>query len=433
MRRTLVLALGAVTMAAVSPAVSAPSPRPGFTSHVAPAHLGNSSGEPTLGVNPETGAVLFQAGLDTLRVTFSGKSVEWTDVSALVPSLASLDPIVETDVATGRHFVSQLTGGCSNMAYSDDDGGSWTHAALGCAPGALFDHQSVGTGTWRPGGALRAGPLYPNPVYYCAHDGVRASCGVSIDGGLTFGPGVPAYTYLTCNTNFGHLKSAPDGTVYLPPQDCDRKAGVVVSENNGQSWTPRSVPGSSTGNAGHPSVGIGADGTAYFAWGGGDGAPYASVTRDRGATWTAPYQLGREFGVTNTKFVTTVAGDGDRAAVAYLGSRTGGNDQNVAFAGAWHLYVSFTYDRGKTWTTVNATPSSPVQVGSICMAGIGCLGSTRNLLDFNDVAIDRQGKVLVAIADGCVVPGCGPDDRARKATLVRQSTGRGLLRAYDAR
>lgn len=433
MRRTFVLVLGVAAAAAMHPALSAPSPKPGFTSYVAPQNFGNNAGEPTLGVNMETGAVMYQAGLETLRVTFDGKTADWREVSALVPSMLSLDPIIETDTDTGRHFVSQLTGACSSMAYSDNDGQSWTHSVVGCAPGALFDHQSVGVGTFRPG-TLRPVSGYPNPVYYCAHDGVRASCGTSLDGGLTFGPAVVAYTYTLCNTNFGHLKSAPDGTVYLPPQNCGgSQAGVVVSEDNGLSWSVRRVPGSSTGNSNHPSVGIGSDGTAYFAWGDAEGVPRVAVTRDRGLTWTAPYQLGREFGITNTKFVTTVAGDGDRAAVAYLGSRTDGNDQALTFPGAWHLYVSFTYDRGKTWTTVNATPHSPVQVGAICTAGIVCPDSARNLLDFNDLVIDRQGKVLAAIADGCLAAQCTSSSREDKATIVRQTSGRGLLRAYDGR
>ena len=84
-----------------------------------------------------------------------------------------------------------------------------------------------------------------------------------------------------------------------------------------------------------------------------------------------------------------VAGDDDRASIAYLGTPTGGNYQdNANFHGVWHLYVDTTYDGGKTWVTSDATPNDPVQVGSICTGGTTC-GDDRNLLDFIDVTIDE--------------------------------------------
>ena len=46
----------------------------------------------------------------------------------------------------------------------------------------------------------------------------------------------------------------------------------------------------------------------------------------------------------------------------------------------------------------------PVQMGSICLNSGDCRdigGSNRNLLDFNDLHIDREGRVYVAFADGC--------------------------------
>jgi len=332
--------------------------------------------------------------------------------------------------------VSHLALACSTFSFTDNDGASWTPSA-GCAPGSFFDHQTVGSGAFVKGGALR-GASYDRAVYYCSHDAVTATCGTSLDGGLSFTPAVVAYTGFNasgCSTNFGHLKTAPDGTAYLPPNLC-RIPGMAISDDNGLTWrftTPDGVP--ATGNAGHPSVGVGSDGTVYYAYGSKrddeiGGPPVALISRDKGRSFGTARTLGREFGIKNTKFVTTVAGDGDRAAVAFLGSRTGGNDQLDSFDGSWHLYVAMTYDRGNTWKTVRAT-SSPVQVGKICIGGIGCNGGSRNLLDFNDVVIDRQGRVIAAIADGCLASSCDSSSREEKATIVRQQTGRGLLRAFD--
>jgi plastocyanin len=128
-----------------------------------------------------------------------------------------------------------------------------------------------------------------------------------------------------------------------------------------------------------------------------------------------------------------VAGDDDRASIAYIGTPTGGNYQDSAnFHGVWHLYVDTTYDGGKTWVTSDATPNDPVQLGSICTAGTTC-GSDRNLLDFIDSTIDAQGQVEVAFADGCTgacVTG-GANNHDAYATIARQSSGKPLFAAND--
>lgn len=439
--RKLVLASVVVTVAAAAlsmPAESAAPRKASFSSYRAPGNMGRGAGEPTLGVNPETNNVMFQAGLETLRVNgFDGRgNASWTDVSP-VTSVTSFDPILETDTATGRTYVSHLALACSLFSYSDDDGESWMPSS-GCAPGSFFDHQTVGSGAF-----VKSGPLMPliykRAVYYCSHDAVTATCGTSVDGGLTFTPGIVAYTSSNasgCSTNFGHLKTAPDGTAYLPPNLC-QYPGMAVSDDNGLTWRFTSMDNApDTGNAGHPSVGVGSDGTVYYAYGAtldGDvgGPPVAMISRNKGRSFEKVRVLGQDHGIKNTKFVTTVAGDGDRAAVAFLGTKTAGNDQAADFEGKWHLYVSMTYDRGNTWTTVNATPRSPVQVGPICIGGLTCSGGSRNLLDFNDVVIDRHGRVVAAIADGCPDARCDASNREERATIVRQETGRGLLRAYD--
>ena len=103
-------------------------------------------------------------------------------------------------------------------------------------------------------------------------------------------------------------------------------------------------------------------------------------------------------------------------------------------AGVWYLYVATTYDGGATWTTVNATPNDPVQRGTICGGGFnGCDNGTRNLLDFNDASVDKQGRVLIGYADGCL-DSCiasGPNTFSSLATIARQVNGRGLFAAFD--
>jgi hypothetical protein len=81
---------------------------------------------------------------------------------------------------------------------------------------------------------------------------------------------------------------------------------------------------------------------------------------------------------------------------------------------------------------VDATPSDPVQRGSICLGGTTC-GNDRNLLDFIDATVDKQGRVLVGYADGCI-GACvtrGPNSFSAQGTIARQATGKGLFAAFD--
>lgn len=411
-----------------------------FAIHQAPAGVGRNAAEPSCGANWNTDRLMFIAGLETLRVTFddctSPARATWKDVSFPTTSLTSLDPILFTDSRTGRTIASQLAGKTSLMAFSDDDGDTWT-PSQGSGINSGVDHQTVGGGAFAA--PLRRDPngaLYPHAVYYCSQDLALAQCARSDDGGLTFGPAVPIYTLLECGGLHGAVKVAPDGTVYVPNKNCGSGQGVVVSEDNGVSWAVRPVPGTSAGTW-DPSVGIATDGTVYLGLGDGTGGPMAAVSSDKGVTWRNLRPLGDAFGIRHTSFPVAVAGDPDRASVAWLGSSEpipGGSGDNPAWPGDWYLYVAHTYDGGATWTTVNATPGDPVQRGTICSGGFnGCPNGTRNLLDFMDSDVDREGRVVVAYADGCVGD-CvkqRPNSFTEVASIARQVNGRRLFAAFD--
>lgn len=423
------LAVTAIALLSASAAFAVP---PTYDLYPAPAPLGQSAGEPSLGVNWSSGNVMYIAGLETLRVSFNDAVTpaiaSWTDVSFPLEGLLTLDPILFTDAGTGRTFVAQLAGPASLMAFTDDDGASWLPSTSGLASG--IDHQTVG------GGPLASGVPgigYANGVYYCSQSVALASCALSLDGGLTFNPPLPLYTLLQCGGLHGHVKVAPDGTAYVPNKGCGTQQAAVVSNNNGITWTVRKVPGSTVGES-DPSLGTATDGTVYFGFVGTDGHPKVAVSNNKGATWSTPKDVGTPFGIQNAVFPAVVAGDPNRAAFAFIGTPTGGagTGTSTTFAGVWHLYIATTYDGGASWTTVDATPTDPVQRGSICLQGTTC-GSSRNLLDFMDVAVDARGRVLVAFADGCVgscVSG-GPNSGTAIGAIARQSSGKGLFAAYD--
>ena len=439
---------------------------PRYQNYQAPGELGNTAGEPTIGVNWNSGNTMFIASLQTLRVkwddTVSPASATWEDVSAPNTSLLSLDPILFTDSDAGpsrtnRTFVSQLLGKLSAMAYTDDDGATW-NISQGSGINSGVDHQTVGGGPYArnidgtlKGGAIQLpgpnGQFYPNAIYYASQDVGLAEIARSDNGGFTFGVAIPMWNLTQCNGLHGHIKVAPDGTVYVPNKSCGGKQGVAVSEDNGLTWTIRTVEGSRPGDT-DPSVGIGADGTVYFGFADGDGHARVAVSRNRGATWEHVQDVGAAHGVQNTVFPAVIGGDGNRAAYFFLGSTTAGANgraTDLTFPGTWYGYIATTYDGGVTWVTANATPADPVQRGVVCTQGTTCPDGTRNLLDFNDLTVDKEGRVLAAYADGCVSADCirGVDrngdgkidsldnDGTDKATIIRQVGGKRLFAAFD--
>lgn len=455
----------AVEAKPVPPATPTPPPStatpPTYQNFAAPSGLGESAGEPTLGVNWNSGAAMFIAGLQTLRVRFndsaSPATATWEDVSAANTSITSLDPILFTDSVPGRTFVSQLAVKSSLMSFSDDDGATWT-PSQGSGINSGVDHQTVGGGPYarNADGSLKGAAVqlpglnlqnYPNAIYYASQDSGLAEIARSDNGGLTFGVAIPMYTLVQCGGIHGHIKVAPDGTVYVPNKSCNGQQGVAVSEDNGLTWAIRTVPGSTPGDS-DPSVGVGSDGTIYLAYSDGDGHARVAVSHDRGLTWGNMTDIGAAHNLKNSVFPSAIAGDANRAAVFFLGSSTegaNGRADDMAFDGTWFGYVATTYDGGQTWVTVNATPNDPVQRGVICTIGTTCPGTTRNLLDFNDLTIDKRGRAVAAFADGCVTTAClaGTDkngdghidgndnDGAARATVIRQSGGRTLFAAFD--
>lgn len=423
------------------------------------------------------GLVMFTETFDQYQVGFDDCSSPaintWTNTAFIAQQTTTLDAIGFTDHYTtapmgasypppqtpGRTFLGELTAGDSNMSYTDDDGANHTQTQGGGVPQGP-DHETVGGGPYNPNAVPPPPPhpTYANAIYYCTQNiAPEAECSRSDDGGLTFGPGVPIYQNVQgcIGSIHGHVKVARDGTVYVPNYSCatpNGTQGVAVSTDNGITWTENNVPGSGSPKPGlvDPSVGIGLNdvgkppgnlngtNTIYFGYIDIDGSPKIASSGDRGAHWSAVQNVGAVFNIANSTFPIVVAGDDNRAAFGFLGTTTPGDSATDAnFSGVWHFYVATTYDGGNSWTTIDTTPNSAVQVGAICNAGTtGCAnaGTNRNLLDFNGFDVDSQGRGVASITTGCLnCSNSSPisDSTASQATVVRQSGGPRLFSHFD--
>jgi predicted heme/steroid binding protein len=375
-----------------------------------------NAGEPSVGLDwrNQQPIAMYMAGTQVSKVTFNfgnhPPTATWTDVTPAQQQEVNEDAILFVDQGTKRTFATGLLVAGSNQSYSDDDGATWNQGTF--PEPHSPDHETVAGGPYASPIPPTAGSTgYPNAAYYCSQNIVQAAgsfCARSDTGSTTWNPSVDVFGATSpCGSISGHLKVAFDGTVYLPQLSCTHSNGSsgqggAVSIDNGQTWSYFSVPGISARppNAGtDPAIGIGAKGSVYFGAENGNGHPMIAVSHDRGHTWSTPVDVGIPFGIQNTKFPEVVAGDDNRAAFAFLGTSTAGDDQSAKFLGVWHLYVAETFDSGKHWVTVDADPGSVIQRG--CIWNGGGSNACRNMLDFNDIGVDHNGRVYVAFTDGC--------------------------------
>ena len=434
----LAAAVAAAPSGAAGPTFGTGAPR--FVVSAAPADLRNAdnAGEPSLGVSWKTGNAMFMSLTSTYKLRFDDRAqpptVSWSDVSSPY-SLFNIDPILATDPASGITLAGGDDGSCAVMSRTVDDGESWT-SSLPCT--VLIDHPTVAVGP------AHGGTAGQTTAYFCQQYPTLNQCSRSTDGGVTW---TPSLTSTGCFGLFGHLKVAPDGTAFVPSKNCAAGGvnglGGFLSRDNGLSWTAWVIPGAVRPERGFdPSVAASTNGTLYETWArDGDMHPVVAVSTDGSAHWSKPVDLAGTVNppITGATFTTMVAGGPGRAAVAFLGTRHQPKDGVVAIDdkdAVWDLYVSTTYDGGSTWTTTQVT-TDPVQRGGISDGGVGAT-SSRNLLDFMDAGVTREGRVVVAFADGCIAktgctePGAKVEtSTANYATVAYQSTGRGLFSQYD--
>lgn len=387
-------------------------------------YIPRGSFEPTLGV--DSGGAIFMTAMAGLGpdaktlVRSLDQGGTWEDITANIAGATnyppnSNDPYVYIDTDTDRVYDFEMQGlSCNMLAYSDDQGDSWTASPVGCTPTqGIQDHQTLFSAYPRE---IAAG-LTPEPVgydkilYYCVNRVVDSGCAASLDGGLTWGAFRPlvfpgATTEGFCGGLHAHGAGGPDGTIYLPRGHCDVPK-VAISEDNGLTWTMVTIsPDTPTWPGAHEvTIGIDEAGHVYSAWKGEDRRVYFAASYDRGFTWTDAVDITPE-AITVTDFPVIAAGAEGRVAIAYIGTdadpEKGYGEMEID--DHWHAYLTVGTGLApgdeSTWTTARANPEDDPIARGVC-GGTRCQASGGGIGDFIDVVIGPDGRPWAAFVDVC--------------------------------
>jgi hypothetical protein len=260
----------------------------------------------------------------------------------------TVDPDLIADYRTGRVFWAHATGPVRSegslggaglllaAAYgfqvytSTDDGKSFSTADYSTAP--MGDWEKVFVGPPPPASTGAAQPSgYPDVVYICANSPLEVTgpgrlCYKSLDGGTTFA--IAGYESPTAsnppdicpplNFNTGVVDS--QGTTYQPV-DCQSAAYVLVSHDEGSSYTWIREPDAPTGtpvSGTNLQLALDHADNLYAMWTA-NGLLYLAVSRDHAHTWSKPMMVAPA-GVRNVQRPAIAAGAAGQVSLTYYAS-----------------------------------------------------------------------------------------------------------------
>jgi hypothetical protein len=405
---------------------------------LAESYIGRRAAEPTVGVDRNGDVFTVAADFDAVpgnppkneprtlveRSTDGGRTWHVTQpaIAGQNTMVVSTDPYLFVDPnlprQTGRIFDIDLQGvNGAHLAYSDDDGQTWTQTLLSSS--GVNDHQTLVSGVEPKGVAIPlTDPNYQKVVYYCVNQVADGSCIRSFDGGRTFVQGnQTGYeavnpTYLStfdgnhnegiCGSLHGHAVTDGAGRLFIPRGYCDIPMIAISSD---AATTFHDVVVSQVSMSGEQaSVAVDRLGNLYYVWQDGTyNLPYLAISRDHGEHWSTPLMIAPP-GVHETDFPSIDVGDPGRIAVSFPGTTSSGGSKDKTRP--WNSYVVMSSDAlsaNPLFLSNIANPRfDPVHRGD-------CNGRCGRMYDFLDVVSSPvdQGRVFATAVDTCTaLDGC---------------------------
>jgi hypothetical protein len=289
-----------------------------------------------------------------------------------VPPHGGLTDWLSVDPETSRIWYATPTLPCgATLSWSDDEGATWGNLHnVGCpAQGA----NALIEGPAPEGGEKPEG--YPHVVYYCANagevplgDDSFLVCHKSLDGGQTFqnAGGTPDAIppREECGTVVRETRVGAvgrDGNLYFPQNVCGagEELRLAISEDEGATWRYAPIFETDVQDLYPPALAVDADNNVFLAWKGVGGLPYLTVSRDRGASWSAPMRIEAP-GVSEIRRLALTAREPGHISVSYLGSPDGGETFNAYMTESRDALAA----QPTFWSAAVNDPAKPVALGS---------------------------------------------------------------------
>ncbi len=161
----------------------------------------------------------------------------------------------------------------------------------------------------------------------------------------------------------------------------------------------------------------------YVVWNERTGAPrnatdtMLAVSKDRGATWSAPIRVNRLPETHTTVFPWIAAGGPGRISIVYYGTSAPGgfptptnpnpvaSPETVGPNALWRVWMAKSLNATAATPTFAEGPATGfMHQGNICTSGTGCAAGTRDLLDFFQLDLDEKGLANITYTDNLNTP-----------------------------
>ncbi|MHB8604589.1 MAG: beta propeller repeat protein [Thermoplasmatota archaeon] len=412
------LIVGLVAFLVALPASAAPAaPAPAAT--FGPIVIVNTSdvgGEP--GIDVDANGFLFMnapsGNTHGFVYTSADDGASWSKAPGPTLSIGSFDSDGAID-ACGTYYEADLGALSVSLAKTSDHGATWTSAPITLVPSPLGDRHWLDTGA------------DCKTIYLVWQNGITGEwVGKSTDGGQTF----PTQHNLAVDDNIGNIVvDKNDGTFYAI-----YSAGTTLSVKSSRdglattaTTTVEAAPAGVTFGDSFPVVTVDSAHNVYAVWEQNTPSPgdrfdiYYAYSTDHAAHFSAPVLLASG-AVGSNVFPWAAAGAAGQLDVVWYRAESGPANPN-SNAGPWYVdfAASSTATSGTGFSVQHAT-SVPMHNDVICTQGTGCSGSTRDLLDFFQVALTPSGKARIAFADDTTDPVHGTGNGDPRNAFVGQSS-----------